>query len=116
MTSPALPGREPGADPRVDDLVQEVKQLREKVEQLRVENAQLRRAVASHAVVDQAIGVLVMTAKINPEDGFMVLREISQHTNTKLSAIAEQIIEHAQDTALPETILAELHAALTRRR
>ncbi|MFJ8470033.1 hypothetical protein [Streptomyces swartbergensis] len=46
----------------------------------------------------------------------MVLREISQHTNTKLSSIAEQIIKHAQDAALPETILAELHAALARRR
>ncbi|MFJ8470032.1 hypothetical protein [Streptomyces swartbergensis] len=45
-----------------------MKQLRVKVEQLRVENAQLQCAVASHAVVDQAIGVLVMTAKINPED------------------------------------------------
>ncbi|GAA2768769.1 hypothetical protein GCM10010103_78120 [Streptomyces paradoxus] len=116
MASPALPGREPSAGPRVDDLVQEVKQLRAEVEQLQAQNAQLQRAVASHAVVDQAIGVLVMTAKISPQDGFTVLREISQHTNTKLSSIAEQIIKHAQDAALPETILAELHTALARRR
>ncbi|MEU6557115.1 hypothetical protein ABZ915_43785 [Streptomyces sp. NPDC046915] len=45
-----------------------------------------------------------------------MLREVSQHTNTKLSSIAEQIIKHAQGAALPETVLAELDAALARRR
>ncbi|MFG2858686.1 ANTAR domain-containing protein [Streptomyces mirabilis] len=109
MASPAFPGREPGVGPRVDDLVQQV-------EQLGTENEQLQRAVASHAVVDQAIGVLVMMAKISPEDGFTVLREVSQHTNTKLSSIAEQIIKHAQGAGLPETVLSELHAALARRK
>ncbi|MBL1103484.1 ANTAR domain-containing protein [Streptomyces sp. 5-8] len=109
MASPTPPGREPAAGPRVDDLVHEV-------ERLRVEVEQLQRAVASHAVVDQAIGVLVTMAKISPQDGFTVLREVSQHTNTKLSSIAEQIIEHARGAALPETVLAELHRALARRR
>ncbi|MGW7385560.1 ANTAR domain-containing protein [Streptomyces sp. NPDC054794] len=108
MASSALLGREPGAGPRVRDLVQQV-------EQLRAENEQLQRAVASHAVVDQAIGVLVMMAGISPEDGFTVLREVSQHTNTKLSSIAEQIIKHAQGAGLPETVLSELNAALARR-
>ncbi|MGY1584651.1 ANTAR domain-containing protein [Streptomyces sp. MN13] len=85
------------------------------VEQLRAENEQLQRAVASHAVVDQAIGVLVTMGRIGPEDGFTVLREVSQHTNTKLSSIAEQILKHAQGAALPETVLAELPAALAGR-
>ncbi|MEU7061837.1 ANTAR domain-containing protein [Streptomyces sp. NPDC046197] len=109
MACPAFPGREPGVGPGVDDLVQEV-------EQLRAENEQLQWAVASHAVVDQAIGVLVMMARISPEDGFTVLREVSQHTNTKLSSIAEQIIKHAQGAGLSETVLSELQAALARRK
>ncbi|GHG42765.1 hypothetical protein GCM10018980_18950 [Streptomyces capoamus] len=45
-----------------------------------------------------------------------MLREVSQHTNTKLSSIAEQIIKHAQSAASPETVQAELHAALARTR
>ncbi|WP_229899393.1 ANTAR domain-containing protein [Streptomyces capoamus] len=57
-----------------------------------------------------------MMARISPEDGFTVLREVSQHTNTKLSSIAEQIIKHAQSAASPETVQAELHAALARTR
>ncbi|MFJ8948368.1 ANTAR domain-containing protein [Streptomyces sp. NPDC102395] len=109
MASPAFPDREPGLGSRVHDLVQQVEQLRE-------ENEQLHRAVGSHAVVDQAIGVLVMMAGVSPEGGFTVLREVSQRTNTKLSSIAEQIIKHAQGAGLPETVLSELHAALARRK
>ncbi|MEE1836567.1 ANTAR domain-containing protein [Streptomyces sp. SP17KL33] len=101
-------GQGPGTPPRSDDLVHEV-------EQLRIEKEQLRRAVTSHAAVDQAIGVLVLVGKITPEDGFTVLREISQHTNTKLSSIAEQIVKHAQGADLPDTVLTELRAALARR-
>jgi hypothetical protein len=57
-----------------------------------------------------------MMAGISPADGFTVLREVSQHTNTKLSSIAEQIIKHAHGAGLPETVLSELHAALARRK
>ncbi|MEU9918346.1 ANTAR domain-containing protein [Streptomyces sp. NPDC051001] len=109
MASSAFRNREPDVGPRVDDLVQDVAQLR-------AQNEQLLRAIASHAVVDQAIGALVMMARISPEDGFTVLREVSQHTNTKLSSIAEQIIKHAQGAGLPETVMSELQAALVRRR
>ncbi|MEU6557116.1 hypothetical protein ABZ915_43790 [Streptomyces sp. NPDC046915] len=55
MASPRHPGREPSAGARDDDLVQEVVRLR-------AENDQLQQAVASHAVVDQVIGALVMMA------------------------------------------------------
>ncbi|MEH0541596.1 ANTAR domain-containing protein [Streptomyces sp. B21-105] len=48
---------------------------------LEQENAQLRRAVDSHATVDQAIGVLVATYRLPPTAEFEVLREVSQHTN-----------------------------------
>ncbi len=81
---------------------------------MRTENRQLRQALASHAVVDQAIGVLMVLSRIAPHDGFTVLREISQHTNIKLSAVAEQILKHAQGAALPDVLRVELRAALAR--
>jgi AmiR/NasT family two-component response regulator len=84
------------------------------IEHLRTENAQLRRAVASHAVVDRAIGVLVCIGRISPDDGFSVLRDVSQRTNTRLVAVAEQVIKHAQGAALTDTVQSELLAALAR--
>ncbi|MET9448967.1 ANTAR domain-containing protein [Streptomyces cinerochromogenes] len=109
MASSTASGQAPGASARIEDLVQEVQRLR-------AEKEQLQRAVTSHAVVDQAIGVLLTMGTISPDDGFSVLREISQHTNTKLSSIAEQIVKQAQGVALPETVLTQLQAALARRR
>src|SRR4051812_50218118 len=64
-------------------------ELTEELERLRAENRQLQQALASHAVVDQAIGVLTVLGQIPPADGFTVLREISQHTNIKLTQVAE---------------------------
>ncbi|GHA75084.1 ANTAR domain-containing protein [Streptomyces canarius] len=84
------------------------------LERVRAENGQLHQALASHAVVDQAIGVLTVLGQIPPDDGFTVLREVSQHTNIKLVAVAEQVLKHAQGAALPEVLLGELHAALAR--
>ncbi|MEV8066559.1 ANTAR domain-containing protein [Streptomyces sp. NPDC085995] len=84
------------------------------LERLRAENTQLKRALASHAVVDQAIGVLTALGRVSPGDGFTVLREVSQHANVKLSAVAERLLEHAQGAALPEVLSSELRAALAR--
>jgi hypothetical protein len=89
--------------------------LRHEVERLREENDQLGEALVSHTVVDQAIGVLTVLGQIAPWDGFTVLREVSQHTNTKLSTVAEHVLKHAQGAALPDELLTELRAALARR-
>ncbi|MET7455762.1 ANTAR domain-containing protein [Streptomyces sp. NPDC005574] len=98
--------REPASPPAVD--------LARENERLRRENEQLHRALSSHAVVDQAIGVLVCMGRLDPQDGFVVLREVSQRTNTKLSGIAEQIVKHAQGAPLEEAVGAQLDAALAR--
>ncbi|MFJ8493195.1 ANTAR domain-containing protein [Streptomyces sp. NPDC094038] len=108
MTSsmlPGLPERQPPSAAGTDNPAGEL-------ERLRTENRQLLRAIASHAVVDQAIGVLVVLGQITPQDGFTVLRTVSQHTNTKLSQIAEHIVKHAQGVELAGPVLAALHAAL----
>jgi hypothetical protein len=85
------------------------------VARLRQENAQLRQAIDSHAVVDQAIGVLIATYRIPAAAGFEVLREASQHTNIKLRTVAEALIGCASGRAKPEPLGRELDAAVQRR-
>ncbi|AYN43034.1 ANTAR domain-containing protein [Streptomyces dangxiongensis] len=91
------------------DLVTEHHRLQE-------ENEQLRRAVTSHAVIDQAIGVVVTLGRMAPEGAWRALRDVSQRTNTKLRTVAEHILDHAQGGPLPESERAELEKAIVRHR
>ncbi|MEH0450188.1 ANTAR domain-containing protein [Streptomyces sp. B21-102] len=102
------------AHPRPQSPSASADELAEELERLRAENRQLQQALASHAVVDQAIGVLTVLGLIPPADGFTVLREVSQHTNIKLAKVAEHILKHGQGAALPDVLLGALQAALAR--
>ncbi|CAL9417415.1 hypothetical protein SUDANB1_01778 [Streptomyces sp. enrichment culture] len=82
---------------------------------LQQENDQLRHAVASHATVDQAIGVLIAVHRIAPAAGFEVLREVSQQTNIKLHSVAQTVIGWALGEPLPQRVGKELDAAVHRR-
>lgn len=53
---------------------------------------QLREALVSRATIDQAKGILMAARGITPEDAFEALVEQSQHANTKLRDIAEQLV------------------------
>lgn len=53
---------------------------------------QLRRAVESHAVIDQAKGVLMLVYGIDGEAAFELLRWSSQQRNVKLLALAERVV------------------------
>ncbi|WP_246260417.1 ANTAR domain-containing protein [Streptomyces typhae] len=79
------------------------------------ENRQLRQAIDSHAVIDQALGVLAAAHRLAPENGWEVLRETSQHTNIKLRTLAEAIVRCALGRPLPGTVRRELQAAVARR-
>ncbi|MGW1956140.1 ANTAR domain-containing protein [Streptomyces sp. NPDC001920] len=87
-----------------------------RVAALEEELAQMRHALVSHAVVDQAIGVVIVYGGLPPEDGWEILREISQHTNTKLREVAEQMVRWPHRGWLPPEIRHQLDAALGRRR
>jgi hypothetical protein len=87
------------------DLVDRIAALQEEVDQL-------RRAVASHAVVDQAIGVIIAVSGLRPEQGWEVLREVSQRTNTKLRVVAAQVVGWADRGTLPEPTRATLSTVL----
>ncbi|MEU0333964.1 ANTAR domain-containing protein [Streptomyces sp. NPDC006193] len=80
------------------------------------ENQQLRRAVTSHAVIDQAIGAVVLLGRIAPEEAWRALRDVSQRTNTKLRTVAEHILAYAQGGTLPERHRLELGKAILRYR
>ncbi|MFC4508239.1 MULTISPECIES: ANTAR domain-containing protein [Streptomyces] len=95
---PRVP-REPGDETaRILELEHEVDQLKE--------------AVASHAVVDQAIGVVVALGRVTPDEGWVVLREVSQHTNIKLRNVSEMILLWGRSGDMPEGIRAELEELL----
>ncbi|WP_329213372.1 ANTAR domain-containing protein [Streptomyces sp. NBC_01485] len=81
---------------------------------LEAENAQLKEAVAAHAVVDQAIGVVVALGRMTPDEGWIVLREASQHTNVRLRSVADLILVWGRTGDLPEEIRTELEDLLDR--
>lgn len=54
---------------------------------------QLRDALVTRAVIDQALGILMVTLKVSSHEAFEILRHASQTTNRKVSAIAAELIE-----------------------
>ncbi|MFF4846238.1 ANTAR domain-containing protein [Streptomyces collinus] len=80
---------------------------------LEEEVAQLRQAIASHTVIDQAVGVVVCLHRLSPADGFTVLRVTSQLANTKLHTVAEAVLDWAHTRRpLPAPIMDALNEAL----
>ena len=53
---------------------------------------QLRQALASRAVIDQALGIVMVQRRISAVDAFAILRESSQLNNRKLTDIAAELI------------------------
>ncbi|MGW5061794.1 ANTAR domain-containing protein [Streptomyces sp. NPDC004096] len=69
--------------------VQEPKSPADEIEQLQTKVTQLERAVHSHAVIDQAIGVVVAAERLTPAEAWDLLCETSMCTNTKLRHVAD---------------------------
>jgi small nuclear ribonucleoprotein (snRNP)-like protein len=86
----------------------------ERIFELQEEIQQLKEAVVSHAVVDQAIGMVVALGRVSPDQGWAVLKEVSQHTNIKLRNVAELILVWGCTGMMPQEIRAALEDALDR--
>ncbi|MEV6766887.1 ANTAR domain-containing protein [Streptomyces sp. NPDC051105] len=84
------------------------------VHHLQEEIGQLKEAIAAHAVVDQAIGMVVALGRVTPDEGWEVLKEVSQHTNIKLRNVAELILVWGRTGDMPAEIRAELEDTLDR--
>ena len=59
---------------------------------LQLTTGQLQEALTSRAVIDQAKGMIMLTARCGPEEAFDVLRRTSQTRNRKLRDIAMEIV------------------------
>jgi GAF domain-containing protein len=57
---------------------------------------QLREAIASRAVIEQAKGVLVAQQQCSPDAAFELLVAASQRSNTKLREVAARVVRDAQ--------------------
>jgi hypothetical protein len=86
----------------------------ERVLALEEEVEQLKEAVSSHAVVDQAIGMLVALGRVSSDQGWAVLKDVSQHTNIKLRNVAELILIWGRNGEITPDLRAELEDALDR--
>ncbi|MFI2377365.1 ANTAR domain-containing protein [Streptomyces sp. NPDC018964] len=89
----------------------------ERLQLLEEEVEQLRRAIVSRPVIDQARGILMATYGCTSDEAWHILREASQLSNTKLRAVAEALTAgvEAQGAPLSEEVRSALSRALARR-
>lgn len=67
-------------------------------EQARV-NSDLKQAMASRSVIDQAMGVVMAQNRCGPEEAFGILRRASQHRNAKLRDLAADVVARVSGSA-----------------
>ncbi|MFG2603228.1 ANTAR domain-containing protein [Streptomyces sp. NPDC048514] len=90
------------------DRERQIAVLQEQVEQL-------TEAVTSHAVVHQAIGVVIAYGGVPPETAWDVLEEVSQHTDIDLPDVATRLVQWPRSAQPPPQIHGVLDSALKRR-
>ncbi|MGW2935223.1 ANTAR domain-containing protein [Streptomyces sp. NPDC055722] len=94
---------------RVPDTVQEPESHPvDEIEQLQAKVTQLEHAVDSHALIDQAMGVIIAVGRISPAEAWDLLRETSMRTNIKLRHVAELVVAWGETGNLAADIRDEL--------
>ncbi|GHH93773.1 ANTAR domain-containing response regulator [Streptomyces capillispiralis] len=103
-------GPSPASPPVAPERQERLRLLQEEVEQL-------RQAIASRPVIDQARGILMATHGCTSEEAWHILREASQMSNTKLRTVAAALTASAQAQGAPppEEVRTALSRALARR-
>ncbi|MFF8926782.1 ANTAR domain-containing protein [Streptomyces longwoodensis] len=86
----------------------------EDLRELRVEVVQLRRAMQTRPVIDLARGILMASFGLCSEEAWRVLVTASQHANTKLHHLAQDIVSTAEGGEPREQIREQLAAAVAR--
>ena len=80
------------------------------------ELAQLRRAMQTRPVIDLARGILMASFGLSAERAWEVLVSVSQHTNTKLHQVADDLVGAVTGDALPEEFQELLATAVSKAR
>ncbi|MGW6907847.1 anti-sigma factor antagonist [Streptomyces sp. NPDC054940] len=81
---------------------------------LRIEIAQLRRAMQTRPTIDLARGILMASFSLTSEEAWTVLVAASQNTNTKLHSLAGDLVTAVKGDALPEAVQEQLSCAVDR--
>ncbi|MGX5209610.1 ANTAR domain-containing protein [Streptomyces violaceus] len=89
----------------------------ERLHVLQSEVEQLRQAIASRPVIDQARGILMATHGCTSDQAWHILRETSQLSNTKLRDVAAAVTASAESDGPPPPpeLRTALNKALARR-
>ncbi|MEW2221719.1 ANTAR domain-containing protein [Streptomyces sp. NPDC006990] len=87
-------------------------ELTARIDELDTEVGQLREALASRPVIDQARGMVMALAPCDAETAWQVLVRVSQHSNVKLRSVAAALVSGAEGTAVPEPVRKHLATAL----
>jgi len=61
---------------------------------------QMRTALGSRSVIDQALGIIMAQSKCDADEAFVVLRRASHNRNLKLRQVAIEIVERASGKPL----------------
>lgn len=83
---------------------------------LRAENKQLGQALVSHAVIDQARGMVMALASCSSEGAWNLLVDVSQRCNVKLRDVAAALVATTEGKKLPQEMQHEWCRALRRLR
>ncbi|WP_234379983.1 ANTAR domain-containing protein [Streptomyces sp. CMB-StM0423] len=78
------------------------------------ENAQLKQAIRTRPVVDQARGVLMTVLHGDADDAWQVLRQTSQHANVPLRDVASWVVSSTGGTPMCEDLRVPMRKAMER--
>ncbi|MER5436010.1 ANTAR domain-containing protein [Streptomyces sp. NPDC002588] len=84
------------------------------LQDLRVEVVQLRRAMQTRPVIDLARGILMASFALSAEDAWRVLVEASQHTNTKLHHLAQELVSAVHGAPPADAVQEQVAAAVAK--
>ncbi len=65
------------------------------IQEMRSVQEQLRQALASRAVIDQAKGMIMLSRRCSAEDAFAVLVRMSNDSNRKIRELAAELVAAA---------------------